>query len=71
MGLLLLVSILVVLGNLHDGSGADVICHSGEVLANGLTRAHIVWLTKDGRPSVLKEVERLLAVEREHGENVG
>jgi len=48
-----------------------VISHSSKVLSNGLTGALIVGFTKDGRPSILEEVVRLLAVEREHGEDVG
>ena len=48
-----------------------MISHSSKVLSNGLTGALIVRLTKNGRPSILKEVERLLAIEREHGYDVG
>ena len=69
--LLLLVTILIVLGDLIDGGGANVISHRGEVLSKGLTGALIYWLTHNGRPSVLKEVVRLLAVEGEHSVPVG
>ena len=65
-----LVSILIELGNLHNGSAADVVRDDSKVLSNGLTGTLIVWLTKNGRPSILEEVERLLAIEGEHGENV-
>ena len=48
-----------------------MISDSCKVLSNGFSGALIIWFTKNGRPSILKEVERLLAVEREHGEDVG
>lgn len=64
---LFLVSILIELGDFHDGGCADMIRDGGEVLSNGLTGALIVGLTKNGRPPVLEEVIRLLTVEREHG----
>ena len=69
--LFLFVAILIVLGHLIDGRGTDVISHRGEVLSKGLFGALIVWRRDNGRPSVLKVVERLLAIEREHGVPVG
>jgi len=41
------------------------------MLANSLSGTHVVWLSQDGRPSVLEEVERLLTVEMEHSYPVG
>ena len=69
--LMLLVSILIVQSEIHDGSGADVISCCGDMLSKSFTRALVAWLTSNGRPSILKVVERLLAVEREHCVPVG
>ena len=67
----LCVSILIVHGEVLDGRGTDEISCSGNMFSKGLSSALIHWLTYDSRPSVLKVVERLLAVKREHGVPVG
>ena len=67
----LCVSILIVHSEVLDGGGTDEISCSGNMLSKGLSSALIHWLTHDSGPSVLKVVERLLAVKREHGVPVG
>ena len=69
--LLLLDTILIELGQLHDTGAANVICNAGQVLSNGVSSALVVELTQDGHPTILEEVERLLSVEGEHGQDVG
>lgn len=69
--ILLLVAVLVELGDVHHGCSTNVISDSSQMLANGLSSAHVVGFSEDGRPAVFKEVKGLVAVEREHGEPVG
>ena len=68
--LLLLVAVLIKLGQLHDTGATNMICHTGQVFSNGLSSALVVELTQDGHPTVLEEVERFLAVEGEHSQDV-
>lgn len=68
---LLFLTILIEISQVHNGSAAGVISDTREVLANGLAGALVIGLAKNGRPSVLKEVEGLLAIEGEHGYPVG
>lgn len=68
--LLLLVAVLIKLGQLHDTGATNMICHTGQVFSNGLSSALVVELTQDGHPTVLEEVERFLAIEGEHSQDV-
>ena len=68
---LLFLTILIEISQVHNGSAAGVISDTREMLANGLAGALVIGLAKNGRPSVLKEVEGLLAIEGEHGYPVG
>jgi len=67
----LLVTSLIVVSDVHDGGGAKVISHGGELLADSGTSALVVELSEDGHPTVLEEVEGVLSVEGEHSKNVG
>lgn len=48
-----------------------MVSDGGQVLADGVAGADVVRLAQDGRPTVLEEVPGALAVEVEHGKDVG
>jgi len=64
------VTVLIELGELHNGHATCMVRHLVQVLANGLSGARVLHLTKDVRPSVLEEVEGGLSIEGEHSEPV-
>ena len=55
--LLLLVSVLIKLGELHDRHGTGMVSDLGQVLANALSGADVFHLYQDVSPTILKEVE--------------
>ena len=68
---LLFDTVLVELGDLHNGGSADVISDGRKVLHDGLPGTPVVGLSQNGRPSVLEEVKGFVAVEGEHGDPIG
>lgn len=68
---LLLVAVLIVLGQLHNGHGTGVIGNLGQVLANRLSGAVVIHLLEDVGPTILEEVEGRLSIEGKHGEPIG
>ena len=68
---LLLVAILIVLSELHNGHGAGVVRNFVQVLANRLSSAVVIHLLEDVGPTILEEVEGRLSIEGKHGEPIG
>lgn len=68
---LLFVAVLVEQSQLHHRGASDVVSHGRQVLAHGLASALVVEFSQNGGPTVFEKVERLLSIEREHGEPVG
>ena len=65
-----LITVLIELGQLHQGHSASMVSNFIQVLANGVNSTFVAHLSKDVRPTVLEEVERGLSVEGEHGKPV-
>ena len=64
------VTVLIVLGQLHDRHGASVIGHLVQMFANRITGALILHLTQDVGPTILEKIMRGLAIEGKHSEPV-
>ena len=65
-----LVAVLIPLGEFHNRHGTGMVRNLVQMLADRLSSAGVLHLTKDVRPSVLEEVEGSLSVEGEHDEPV-
>jgi len=70
VGLIDIVTVLIELGDLHEGKETNVVGDRGDVLSDSVTSTLVEGLTWAGRPSVLEEVERVLTVEVEHSKPV-
>ena len=68
--LFFLLTVLIIVCHVHYGGGTHVICHSCHVLSDSFSGTLVVVLTKDGRPAILEEVERLLPIKGEHCQGV-
>jgi len=65
-----LLTVLIELGQLHDGHGAGKVRHFSQMLTDSLSGTGVVHFSEDVGPSVAEEVERGLTVEGEHSEPV-
>ena len=63
-------TVLIILSDLHNRSGANMISYSCEMLADGLPSTLVIKLSQHGNPAILEIVKGFLAVEGEHGDQV-